>query len=95
VGCANTSTVKVNSIPPKKTSVIEEPTTKKSSIDKKQVHYRNRYGDDFGYFDRNGYYCNEIYYPYNDRYRYEDRLYRRGYFSTDVKHIRVYEESDR
>jgi hypothetical protein len=95
IGCANTSTVKVNSIPSKNTSVIKETITKKSSIDNKEVHYRNRYGDDFGYFDRDGYYCNNIYYPYDDRYRYEDRLYRRGYFSTNVKHIQVYEDDDR
>lgn len=97
MGCADTSPLQVNSIPPKKTFVKEETQSldnnQKKAFDKK-LEYRNNFGDDFGYFDTQGYYCNHIYYPYDERYRYEDRLYHRGYFRPTVRHIRVYNEED-
>ncbi len=97
MGCNNTPPLKINHIPPKKTSVIKENSNienSNSSIKDKKNEYSNKYGDDFGYFDTDGYYCNNRYYHYDNRYRYEDRLYRRGYFSTNVKHARVYQEED-
>ncbi len=98
MGCNNSPQLKRNYIPPKKTSVIDENIDNSSSTKKetnnRKIEYHNNFGDDFGYFDRDGYFCNSRYYHYDNRYRYEDRLYRRGYFSTNVKHARVYEEED-
>lgn len=91
MGCSNSPQFPINSIPTKKTFVKDENITLKNY--KKDI-YQNDFGDEFDFFNEYGYYCNGRYYPYDDRYIYEDRLYHRGYFRPNVRHIRVYEESE-
>ncbi len=102
IGCASQS-YPIHNIPPKNTVVKEETATKKE-FRKDHHRYDNRYrnfdynrlgysssnGLYYGYFDDMGYFYNNTYFMYDDKYSYDDRHYRRGYFSPDAEHVRVY-----
>ena len=91
MGCTDQSKLYVNSVPPKGTHVLNEPILVHEKPYDESMSYRNSFGDDFGYFDSRGYYCNGRFYLFNDTYRYNDRVYHRGYFRPNVRHVRVYE----
>jgi len=52
--------------------------------------YRDIQGFYYGDYDDRGYFYNNRYFEYNDQYNYNDRYRRRGYFSRDRVHRRVY-----
>jgi hypothetical protein len=85
--------IKINKIPPKETHILKEKIDTKSiekrENRKKNLSYKNNFGEDFGYFDENGYYYNGCYLPYIRGYSYYDRLYKKGRFNPKVRHLRV------